>query len=580
MNIEAEGDQKFAYHAQALMNPSYPQSLDQDKSFHSNADHVRNYSEFHEDTEGPFDYVNGNQQQQNQEMDSQIYQNDGYDQNHSLQMGHYHSQPNLYSGYMIDQRYGQMQQQPGISHQEFQGTVQRYEQVLQSLNTEFKNSLEQNRILQEQMANMHENQMRDQGVIEDMKRVIEIKEGEDNTQTLINEKNELRMQNESLVRTARDSENEKSQVNNQMLELKLTVDNLRNQVEEMKVTNASIHKVNDKYRENEYYIQQKYEEAREKHNEKDSLLRQKDEIIFGLSRNIDSLKADIRNMESVEDALKSEIDDLVGKRKALEDINQSLKNQVCEQNIEIRRICSENSNLNRENQTLLKNIDMFRKNTEDLMLENNKLKDTIDELEVICSDKEIETQQLMTSITSLQAEINRLRRTRSKSRETRSIQEFTPRKQSDDYDELNQSSNSHSQSFQIQNLKPVQQPQNSFQSHNFTPLKQNSFQRQNTKNLYQEYLNKMGVNTSIESQLQDISQRRPEAAQTQINNLEHSQAAEEASPPRRDGRNTTQSPFRQPHSNFPTTNSRNYEYMTPRKESHTSGHKNSGNASI
>lgn len=50
-------------------------------------------------------------------------------------------------------------------------------------------------------------------------------------------------------------------------------------------------------------------------------------------------------MEQVEDALKNEIDDLVNKRKALEDVNQQMSNQLFEQKIEMRKLDTENSNL-------------------------------------------------------------------------------------------------------------------------------------------------------------------------------------------------------------------------------------------
>lgn len=103
---------------------------------------------------------------------------------------------------------------------------------------------------------------------------------------------------------------------------------MQSENQELQTSNGTLRKVNDKYRDNEYYMQQKYEEMRQKLTNKDSLIRQKDEIIFEVSREVETLKADIRNMEAIEEALKAEIDDLVGKRKALEDINQQLKNQI------------------------------------------------------------------------------------------------------------------------------------------------------------------------------------------------------------------------------------------------------------
>ena len=110
--------------------------------------------------------------------------------------------------------------------------------------------------------------------------------------------------------------------------MKLTIDGVKAENDELKTANGSLKAVNDQYRDNEFYIQSKYEESRQKLSAKDSLLRQKDEVIFGITRENEALKADIRNLETVENALKTEIDELVNKRKTLEDINQNLKNQV------------------------------------------------------------------------------------------------------------------------------------------------------------------------------------------------------------------------------------------------------------
>ena len=126
--------------------------------------------------------------------------------------------------------------------------------------------------------------------------------------------NELKIENETF--------------NNQILEMKLTIDGVKAENDELKTANGSLKAVNDQYRDNEFYIQSKYEESRQKLSAKDSLLRQKDEVIFGITRENEALKADIRNLETVENALKTEIDELVNKRKTLEDINQNLKNQV------------------------------------------------------------------------------------------------------------------------------------------------------------------------------------------------------------------------------------------------------------
>jgi len=130
-------------------------------------------------------------------------------------------------------------------------------------------------------------------------------------QTLINEKNEIKIENESLLK--------------QVMSLKLSLDTAKNENSDLIANNASLRKVNEKYRENEYYLQQRIEDLRHKLNERDVVGRQKDEVIFGLTRSIEALQYDVKNLEIIEEALKREIEDLLNKRKTLEDINQGLK---------------------------------------------------------------------------------------------------------------------------------------------------------------------------------------------------------------------------------------------------------------
>jgi hypothetical protein len=226
------------------------------------------------------------------------------------------SQQNLFNNYPNTSSYGQLPYQTplGISQESHKSMIQQYESVLQSLNHEFKNSLEQNKILQEETIQFEQIQIKHKRLINDLRVRLDQKEGGGNIEALITEKNEIRFVNEHL--------------SNEVLELRLKWEILENENIDYKSTNSSLSKINDKYRDNEFYMQQKYDEMRHKLAEKDSMLRHKDEIIFGVTRENEALKADIRNLENVEEALKTEIDDLVGKRKSLEDINQKMKNQI------------------------------------------------------------------------------------------------------------------------------------------------------------------------------------------------------------------------------------------------------------
>lgn len=75
-------------------------------------------------------------------------------------------------------------------------------------------------------------------------------------------------------------------------------------------------------------LRTKIDELMNKNYQKDQTTKEKEETLFNLKREVESLRSDIRNMEHIENTLKAEIEDLLDKRKTLEDINQNLKNQI------------------------------------------------------------------------------------------------------------------------------------------------------------------------------------------------------------------------------------------------------------
>ena len=93
-------------------------------------------------------------------------------------------------------------------------------------------------------------------------------------------------------------------------------------------------------------------------------------------------ESDLRNLERVEATLKAEIEDLLEKRRALEDINQNLKNQICECNIALRQMASQLDSVKRENIALTSNIEIFRRSEEQLRHENSNLKELVNNIEI------------------------------------------------------------------------------------------------------------------------------------------------------------------------------------------------------
>lgn len=78
----------------------------------------------------------------------------------------------------------------------------------------------------------------------------------------------------------------------------------------------------------------------------------------------------------------------------------------------------------RENQSLMNNIQLFQKNTEELLNENNALKDSLDRFEVSYADLDLILQQKQTENSQLKTEVQRVKRNRTISRERNSPERY------------------------------------------------------------------------------------------------------------------------------------------------------------
>ena len=58
--------------------------------------------------------------------------------------------------------------------------------------------------------------------------------------------------------------------------------------------------------------------------------------MYTLKRENQSLQNDIRNFKNIEDALKSEINEVLDKRREVEETREELKDRVCKDAIKIR----------------------------------------------------------------------------------------------------------------------------------------------------------------------------------------------------------------------------------------------------
>jgi len=185
--------------------------------------------------------------------------------------------------------------------------IMQYESVLQSVNKEFQKLLEKNKQTEEELS-MNEMKLRQaEHIIEDFKQ-----------QAMAERMNEDKRFNLAQI--------ERTELDNEL-------GMLRDQINHK---NEEIDRLNSKVMELEHQtsttkiLKGKIDELMNKNHIKDQTTREKDETLFNLSREVESLRSDIRNMEHIENTLKTEIEELLEKRRSLEDINQSLKNQICE----------------------------------------------------------------------------------------------------------------------------------------------------------------------------------------------------------------------------------------------------------
>lgn len=195
--------------------------------------------------------------------------------------------------------------QPSPQNNDNNMLIMQYESVLQSVNQEFQKLLNKNRQTEEELNISEMKLKQSERLIEDLKQQnMAEKMNEDKRNNMIQmERNELDNEMASLREQLNRKTEEIDKLNSKVMEL------------EHQTSTTSI-------------LRQKVDELMNKNQQKDLTTREKEEKMFNLSREVESLKSDLRNMEHIENTLKVEIEELLDKRRSLEEINQGLKNQI------------------------------------------------------------------------------------------------------------------------------------------------------------------------------------------------------------------------------------------------------------
>ncbi|CAI2381844.1 unnamed protein product [Moneuplotes crassus] len=229
--------------------------------------------------------------------------------------------------------------------------IMQYESVLQSVNREFQKLLEKNRQTEEDFSVMRSELEKTQIALEQEQANLATKMNDEKRLQMIQlEKNEVENENKNLRMHLGQRDDEIERLQNRIIQLEheaSQIPSLRAQLDELQNRN----------------------------HQKESTTREKEESIL-------KTESELRNMERVEGILKAEIEELLEKRKGLEEINQALKNQVCECNITLRQMASQLDSTKRENMALENNIEIFKKSEEQLREENSSLKELVNNIEI------------------------------------------------------------------------------------------------------------------------------------------------------------------------------------------------------
>ncbi|CAI2382490.1 unnamed protein product [Moneuplotes crassus] len=248
-------------------------------------------------------------------------------------------------------------QAPGPLMSEDQNTAQndqmimQYESVLQNVNSEFQKLLEKNKQCEEELSMTKIQLEKSQVALEQEQANLASRMNEEKKLEMVKlEKNEIENENKSLRMQIGQKDDEIERLQNRIIQLEheaSQVPALRAQLDDLESRN----------------------------HQKETTTREKEESIL-------KTESELRNMERVEGVLKAEIEELLEKRKGLEEINQTLKNQICECNIALRQMASQLDSSKRENMALTNNVEIFKRSEEQLREENSSLKELVNNIEI------------------------------------------------------------------------------------------------------------------------------------------------------------------------------------------------------
>ena len=245
--------------------------------------------------------------------------------------------------------------------------VNRYEDILKNLNSEFRLLLERNKQLEKQLESGYP--------------PIYNNTGDDIRQILIDQKFQIQ-QREHIFN------NEQQKWFQERDELILNLNKQTAIIEELRHSQFNIQNqyvVNDEYVKNikdeNMSLKIKTQELINKVNDADRLIRQKDDNIIGLGRDIEQLKNGFTSSENNEKLLKSELLSLIQKHEVIEKERNSLQFKVNELSGSVKVLTEKVDSQNREVSIQMSSIDMHKKQESRYIGELASLKNEISNLE-------------------------------------------------------------------------------------------------------------------------------------------------------------------------------------------------------
>ena len=158
-------------------------------------------------------------------------------------------------------------------------------------------------------------------------------------------------------------------------QMKQSIEQVESQNIDLQLELKNMNTANARISHSETELRNKLEQNKLRLSSQADSLRKIDEENYSLKSEIQNLQTDIVNMVNIEDSLRKELSVANYRKKELEDSISQMKSKICNDNISLRHIMTENEQSKREISHLKDNINLLNTENQDMKKEIELLKD-------------------------------------------------------------------------------------------------------------------------------------------------------------------------------------------------------------